>query len=458
MFNNIKRKKLIYSLLYGATVIIFVILVFIGQRLLSARFSLNRQVMLIAAVFIITIAIRPLGNLLALLTDRILYQRRYDYMVTLKDAAKGMTLITDIKKLLRLITHLVSKKIRVNGCAIYILDRPTGCYIKEVSRGFQELKLSKEVRKDSPFIDWLIEKKQPLKYKSLLFWIKTERLFPHRLILKKTLEQIRATMESLGGSLCVPSFLRGEMIGFMVMGAKLSGDSYTSDDISLLSTLADNTAVALENARMYEDLDERVEKLNRLYQEEHSLFMDAASAFSYAIDTKDGYAHGHALKVADYSMAATKELEKEMPYINFDERFYDTLKIASLLHDVGKIGISDRILKKQTPLTPAEEEDLRRHTVIGATILHPLKEIKGVFDVIRYHHENYDGTGYPDNLEKNDIPMISRIITVSNAYDLMTSDRPYRKGMNKEKAKEELRRKAGTQFDPVIVKAFLKAV
>lgn len=458
MLNNIRRKKLIYSLLYGAAVAAFVILVFIGQHLLTVRFGLSRQAMLVAALFIITISVRPLGNLLALLTDRLLHQRRYDYMITLKNAAKGMTLITDIRKLLLLITHLVSKKIRVGGCAIYVLDKPAGRYVKEAGRGFQGLNIPKEVGRDSSLVEWLIEKRQPLKYERILSWIKAEKFFPHRLILKRTLEQIRATMESLSGSLCVPCFLRGEMIGFMVMGIKLSGDNYNSDDISLLSTLSDNAAVALENARMYEELSERVERLNRLYEEEHTLFMDAASAFSYAIDTKEGYAHGHALKVADYSIAATKELEEELPYLNFDERFYDTLKIACLLHDVGKIGISDRILKKEAPLTAEEEEDLRRHTMIGEMILYPLKEIKEVFDIIRHHHENYDGTGYPDKLEKDDIPMISRIIAVSNAYDLMTSDRPHRKGISKEKAKEELKAKAGTQFDPVIVKAFVKAV
>lgn len=459
MFYNIKRKTLVFSLLYAVAVSIFVALVFIGQRLLSVYFNLNRWIMPVAALFVITVFIRPLENLLALLTDKILYQRRYDYMITLKNAAKGMTLITDIERLLRLIAHLVSKKVRVSGCAIYLLNTSTGNYVKEVNRGFQGLEIPKGIHRDSPFIDWLLEKKQPFSYNNLLTWIKSEKLFPHRrLISKKTLEQIRLTMEKLGGSLCVPSFLRGKMIGFMVLGEKLSGDQYTGEDISLLSTLSNHTAIALENVRMYEELNEKITKLNRLYQDEHNLFLDAASAFSYAIDTKDSYTHAHALKVADYSIAITKELEKVLPDINFDKDFYDTLKIASLLHDVGKIGIADKILKKQGPLTKEEMEQLKKHTVIGETILHPIREIKEVFVLIRHHHENYDGTGYPDGLKGNEIPMVSRIIAVANAYDTMTTSRPYRKEMKKEEAIEELRRKAGAQFDPVIVEAFLKTL
>jgi len=265
-------------------------------------------------------------------------------------------------------------------------------------------------------------------------------------------------MTKLGGSLCVPSFLRGEMIGFLVLGEKLSGDRYTTDDMSLLSTLSNNTAIALENARMYEELNERIAKLKRLYKEEHLLFLDAASAFSYAIDTKDNYSHTHSLKVADYCYATTKELEKLLPYVNFNEDFYDTLRIASLLHDVGKIGISDRILKKKGKLTGKEVEELRKHTEIGEMILNPIREIKDAFKLIRHHHENFDGTGYPDGLKGNDIPLVSRIIGVANAYDTMTSDRPHRKAVKKKVAIAELEEKTGLQFDPVVVEAFVKAL
>jgi HD-GYP domain-containing protein (c-di-GMP phosphodiesterase class II) len=433
-------------------------MVFAGQRLLSQNFNINRWILPSIALFAITVFIRPLENFLVKITDKVLYQRRYDYMITLKNAAKGMTLITDTKKLLGLMVRILSKEVRLTGCAIYIYDKEAAVYNRAVNRGFKDAETIEVVHKDSPLIDWLIEKKQPINYDSIATWIQSERIFPHQVVLKKTLEQIRVIMKRLVGSLCVPSFLRGEMIGFLVLGAKLSGDRYSADDTLLMLTLANSAAIAIENARMYAELKEKITRLNQMYEGEHLLFIDAASAFSYAIDTKDGYSHMHSLKVSDYALALTKELEKILPHMHFEKHFYDILQITSLLHDVGKIGVSDKILNKQANLTKEEEEELRKHAIKGEVILRPMKEIEEVFDLIRHHHEHYDGTGYPDHLKESEIPLISRIVAVANAYDTMTSDRPYRKAIPKKEALEELKQGAGKQFDPFVVDALVKAL
>jgi len=456
----IRRRTLIFSLLYGAAVGLFVAIVFAGQKLLSMHLHINKWVLPVCALFVITIFIRPLENWLAKLTDKVLYQRQYDYMNTLKSVAKGMNLVADTEKLLKLMVRFVSKEVRVTGCAVYIFNKRAGGYIREVTRGFKDADAVDNIDHESSFVQWLKEKREPLGYENLLSWIQGEKLFPQsqKLILKRTLEQIRVTMHRLGGALCVPSFLRDEMIGFLVLGEKLSGDRYTTDDMSLLSTLANNAAIALENARMYEELKQRIDKLDRLYKEEHSLFIDAASAFSYAIDTKDNYTHGHALNVSELSTAMTNELKKLLPYVNFNTEFYDRLKIASLLHDVGKIGVSDKILKKKGKLTKKEELEMRKHAEIGEAILSPIKEIEEVFELIRHHHEGFDGTGYPDGLRGNEIPMISRIICVANAYDTMVSDRPHRKALKSDQALKIIKDSAGKQFDPVITKALAQAV
>ena len=454
----IKRRTLVFSLLYGVSVGLFVAIVFILQRVLSTQFDFNRWIMPTVGLFCLTIFIRPLEHFLAGVTDKVLYQKRYDYMSTLKNVAKGMTLISDTKKLLKLMVRFISKEVRITGCSVYIYNKQANSYVKEVSRGFTGISTLNRVDLDSSLVKWLIEKQEPLSHDHILSWIQGERLFPQKLIMKRTLEQIRVTMEKLGGSLCVPSFLRGEMIGFLVLGAKLSGDKYTLDDLSLLTTLSNNAAIAFENARMYEDLKERIDKLDTLYKEEHTLFLDAASAFSYAIDAKDGFTHTHGVNITDLAIKTTNELKEMLPYINFNEKFYDTLKIATLLHDVGKIGVSDKILMKKGKLTKKEQEKLREHAIIGHNILSPIKEIEDVFAIIRHHHENFDGTGYPDGLKGNEIPMISRIIAVSNSYDTMTSDRPHRKAMSKELALKEIEEQKGSQFDPVVTDAFIKVV
>lgn len=453
----IRKKTLVFSLMYGGIVGSFVALVFIAQRFLSLHFGLNRWVLPVAALFIITIFIRPLEHMLAKATDAVLYQRGYDYMSTLKSVARGMTLVTDTKRLLKIMVRFISKEVRIEGCSVYIYNKPTNSYLLEVAKRFKDQDIIDKIDADSSLIKWLIEKREPLSIENILSWIQGERIFPQKLILKRTLEQIRITMQKTGASLCVPSFLRGEMIGFLVLGEKRSGERYTTDDLSLLSTLSSNAAIAFENARMYEELKVRIGKLDRLYKEEHTLFINAASAFSVAIDSKDGYANAHASKASNYAAATTKELEKLLPYVNFTKEFYETLHIASLLHDVGKIGIPDKILTKKTKLTKKEYEVLKQHTIIGEQILSPMKEIESTFDIIRHHHENFDGTGYPDGLKGNDIPMSSRIIAVCNAYDDMISERPYRKPLTKEAALKELEDNKSSQFDPVIVDAFIRA-
>jgi hypothetical protein len=457
-FEVVKRRTLIFSGLYGVVVGSFVASVFILQRFLSVTFDLNRWAVPVAALFILTIFIRPLEQFLANATDKFLYQRGYDYMPALKNIAKGMTLISDTKKLLKLMARFLSKEVRVTGCSVYIFNETANSYLREVYRGFKDHEISDKIDAEAPLVKWLIEKKEPISYESIIGWIQGERVFPQKLMIKRILDQIRVSMEKMGAALCVPSFLRGEMIGFLALGAKLSGNIYTRDDFSFLATLANSAAVAFENARMYEELDERIKKLETLYKEEHTLFLDAASAFSYAIDSKDGYTHAHALKSSGYAIATTKQLEKLLPYINFSESFYETLRIASLLHDVGKIGIPDKILKKQTKkLTPDENEKLKEHVIIGQKILKPIREIEDSFNIIRHHHENFDGTGYPDGLKGNEIPMASRIIAVCNAYDMMTCGRSHKKPMQKETALKELESKKGSQFDPIIVDAFIRA-
>lgn len=456
-FEIIKRRTLIFSMLYGAVVGSFVASVFILQRFLSINFNLNRWVTPVAALILLTLFIRPLEQFLAHATDKFLYQRGYDYMPALKNIAKGMTLIGDTKKLLKLMARFLSKEIRVTGCSVYIFNKTANSYFREVYRGFKEQEILDKIDAENPLVKWLIEKKEPISYDSILGWIQGERVFPQKLLIKRTLDQIRVAMERMGAVLCVPSFLRGELIGFLALGAKLSGNIYTRDDFSFLTTLVNSAAIAFENARMYEELNDRIKKLEALYKEEHTLFLDAASAFSYAIDSKDGYTHAHALKISDDAIRTTKELEKLLPYTNFNESFYETLRIASILHDVGKIGVPDKILNKKSRLTPDEYEKLKEHVVIGQKILKPIREIGDSFNIIRHHHENFDGTGYPDALKGNEIPMASRIIAVCNSYDTMICGRAHKKPMSKAEALKELESKKGSQFDPVVVDAFIRA-
>jgi HD-GYP domain-containing protein (c-di-GMP phosphodiesterase class II) len=182
------------------------------------------------------------------------------------------------------------------------------------------------------------------------------------------------------------------------------------------------------------------------YTEIRELFFGSVSALSQAIDAKDGFTRGHADRVSRIAGAVAREMD-------LSEREIEHIELAALLHDIGKIGVEDRILMKPTRLEPDETELMRRHPIYGASIVEPSPALRPLAPIIIAHHENYDGSGYPRGLKGDDIPIGARIILVSDAYEAMTSDRIYRKAIGHEKALEQLSKYKGVQFDPKVVRA-----
>lgn len=187
-----------------------------------------------------------------------------------------------------------------------------------------------------------------------------------------------------------------------------------------------------------------------IYRQDKMLreFLDVFSSF---VDAKDSYTYGHSRRVAKYSLEIAEQLG--FP----DEKCSQAYRIA-LLHDLGKCFIPDEILKKPGVLTQEEIEKIRLHPVKGAEMVKGLSLVPGIYDGILYHHERFDGKGYPTGKKGEEIPLIARIIAVPDAFDAMTSDRVYRKKLSKEEAVKELKDNSGTQFDPKIVDAFLKVL
>jgi len=185
-----------------------------------------------------------------------------------------------------------------------------------------------------------------------------------------------------------------------------------------------------------------------LYTKMRKVYLDTIRALAAAIDAKDPYTKGHSERVAETSVALAQEL-------NLSDKDIENIEYTALLHDIGKIGIADSILGKESSLTSQEFDKIKEHTVMGAKIIEPVDFLKNSYKAIYHHHEKYNGKGYPDGLKEKDIPLLARIIAVADAYDAMGSDRPYRKKLNKDKILNELKDQAGKQFDPEIVKALL---
>lgn len=190
---------------------------------------------------------------------------------------------------------------------------------------------------------------------------------------------------------------------------------------------------------------------NNLTEKMRTTYIESTNALVNAIDAKDHYTMEHSQNVANYAVALAKE-------IHLPDKTIETIKNAALLHDVGKIGIAQEILLKNGPLTKEEFEVMKRHPVIGVNILKDVKFLEKELPIILHHHERFDGKGYPHGLKAYEIPLGARILAVVDAYDAMTTDRPYRKALSNEIAIEELRKGAGTQFSEELIDAFIRII
>ena len=236
--------------------------------------------------------------------------------------------------------------------------------------------------------------------------------------------------------ICVPVKIRDRIIGVLQAINKLGMQPFSKWDLEEFQSLADQVAIAIDNANLYKELQEA--------------FFGTAEALGDAIEAKDAYTAGHTRRVLAYSIAMGRQL-------NLPAAELDNLKLTALLHDIGKIGIEDNILRKPGKLDDTERRRMEEHTTIGPKIVDRVKQLRKIVPGIMHHHEEYDGTGYPRGLKGDQIPLIARVIAAADCFDAMTTDRPYRKGLSIQTALGELQKMAGTQFDGKVVEAFVRA-
>lgn len=245
------------------------------------------------------------------------------------------------------------------------------------------------------------------------------------------------SVADVDSAVCLPLRVGGEVIGVLNVSDKRGEGDFTNEDVDLLSHLAQQAAIAIEKATLQSEL--------------HAMFMGTVRALANAIDARDPYTERHSERVAEFSVAMARRL-------GIDEEDLEYIRVAGLLHDVGKIGIREAILGKPGRLDDNEFREMQTHPVKGARILDPVNvaRFRRMLPWMKYHHEKYSARGYPEGLHGDEIPLPARIIAVADTYDAMTSDRPYRKGLPHERAVQELKDYAGEQFDPKVVRAFLE--
>jgi putative nucleotidyltransferase with HDIG domain len=234
--------------------------------------------------------------------------------------------------------------------------------------------------------------------------------------------------------LSIPLSINNEVFGVLNLADKVDGTSFTEDEIYLALNFAKKAELRIEN--------------NALYDVLYESFVNALKSLVITIEARDPYLRHHSERVTSFSLQIAEVM-------NLSGEDKEAIRFGGYLHDIGKIGVRDTVLLKPEELSPAETEEVRLHTVIGDNIMKPLNFFEKEKPLIRNHHERFDGSGYPDGLAGEGIPLIVRVLAVADAYDAMTSSRPYRKARSHGYATEEIRKGSGSQFDAEVVRAFL---
>jgi putative nucleotidyltransferase with HDIG domain len=308
----------------------------------------------------------------------------------------------------------------VRAAAVMLVESPTHNLVVKASHGFEESNVGRTLRIGQGLAGKVAESREPL----LVADINKET----------EIEPADFEINGFTSVLGVPLMVKEDLVGVLLVYDKTSREKFTMEDGHLLMTIGAQMAVAIENARLYAVLQDST--------------FQTVQALATSLEAKDNYTSGHSQRVTRYAMLIAHRL-------GLGQKDLENLRYASQLHDIGKIGITERILNKPDKLTDWEFAAIKDHPVIGERIINSLDFLDVVRDIIRHHHERWDGAGYPDNLAKEDIPLLARIMSIADSYDAMTTARPYRAALAPEAAAAEIKRCSGTQFDPRLVDVFL---
>lgn len=375
---------------------------------------------------------------------------KIDYKRELEEVAKNMIFVHSPDILIKIIIRRLIKVLDLEHAGVLLQDKISNSYLLSISRGKGSFCLPSgflSLNKKSPIIRFFTSKQISGMQKKVLLLKDVQRILSSSAVrknpeMREFLCQLREQMVLYRAKLCIPSFFRNQLIGVFVLGKKKRGGGFSEEEINFLRALASDVSMSFTNARLFEELLQQVE-FNR------HLFYNTISALAQAIEAKDIYTSGHTQRVTEISLRIGQRLIRDSKR-NFNSQFLENVKVSSMLHDIGKIGIPEEILNKKGKLTIGERKIIQRHPVIGADILGPIKELGSIRSAILSHHERFDGKGYPHGLKRDRIPIVASVIGCADAFDAMTSDRPYRDRMSETEVFREFKSERGKQFHPAI--------
>lgn len=346
--------------------------------------------------------------------------KKVDQLASLNQAGHAFSSHLSLENLGETINENIREHVRPSIVGLYTIDQ------EDYEAGVPAKEALKRASSEEEYSESVIEAQNTLALKvvesesySQLFTGETQVLRADLLIPGKAINSVG-----------LPLFGEGHALGALVLTVERSGESYSVDDIEFLKILASHISVAARNAQLYRSLE--------------ISYLDTVAALAAAVDAKDAYTRGHSERVMRNSVHLARAL-------GLPQREVNMIRYSALLHDVGKIGLPTHILSTKARLTEEEFNLVKQHPVIGHEIVKPISFLRPALNGILYHHERWDGHGYPEGLEGEDIPFMGRLLTLSDSWDAMAHDRFYRRARSTDEIVEELQDCSGTQFDPNLI-------
>ncbi|MFA5867494.1 MAG: HD domain-containing phosphohydrolase [Actinomycetota bacterium] len=426
--NVIIRKSAVYTVLTGMVAAAYIGVVFFTQAFLQGLTGYKSAYPVIIVALIIAITFEPTRRNVQKFVDKVFFRKNYEYQKVIKTTSeKFRTLINPIEitsYLLQAITDTLQPK----NAWIMSYDRQSDKYLIVAARGIPaELQVTMALDRHERLVEHIEHHNRPV-------WFDDK---DEQILRRKVDRGSRRELEGLGLNMICPVQGKSGLLAILFLGDKKSGAVFTDNDAELLETLCSQAAFSIENSKLYDDLQ--------------ASYLNTVRSLVAALEAKDEYTKGHSERVANYAKSIAVEM-------GLSDKECQLLYEVSLLHDVGKIGVSEQVLNKKSKLSRSEFLHVQSHTIMGEKILSSVESIKDGLSAVRHHHERLNGDGYPDGLSESNIPLPARILAAADAYDAMITKRPYRKAMTSIEAIDELKAHSCQQFDPQVVRAFISVL
>jgi len=429
---NVKQiyyKTLFYSLILGFAIIFNYLVINFLYRFIKIPYFCSCNIAVITSMIIFFAT--PIFNNLEKTFYGIVSNKKIRQQQLIKDTAKSIAEILDINRLLNYVLENINKVFGVSKIAIFLLDEniktADGQPIYKFTVGYGLEEIKSLTFKNYKIIHWLEKNKEPFMVDIAMHVLEKEKF-----------KEFTEGLHIFGAVIVIPIIYNEKLIGILTMDNKKTGGKiFDIDEIETIHSLADQLAVAIQSSCLYRELD--------------MSYLQIIRALSLTLESKESYLIGHTDDVVKYAAILARG-------IGLSQKEVFVITQSAILHDLGKIAIHDYILNKPEKLTSKEWEEVKQHPIKGAKILEPLPFLKDVAEIVRNHHEHYNGGGYPDGKKGDEIPLGARILSIADAVDSMLSERPYRKKLLVKEVIDELEKNKGKQFDPILVDKFLELV